>query len=62
VSGVMSCMSVFEHLERNMIIKASLPHRSMEEECHCVGSLLAAGIGEILHCEKSFNAVVYRRI
>jgi len=25
------------------------------------GAFLAAGIGEILHCQKSFNAVEYRR-
>jgi len=27
------------------------------EVCHCVGAFLAAGICELLHCEKSFNAL-----
>jgi len=26
------------------------------------GAILAAGIAELLHCEKTFNALEYRRI
>jgi len=52
----MMCMvvlqnSVFENLVRNMIcISSTGKHRARV-------SLLAAGIGELLYCERSFNAL-----
>ena len=63
-----SCMlmiqrGVFEALVTNTIVNASLPQLSMEEEVlWCGEPFLAAGTGELLHCEKSFNALEYRII
>ena len=51
---------VFEELVINTIVNASLPQLSMEEEAWEAFS--AAGTGELLHCEKSMNALEYKRI
>jgi len=37
-------------------------HDDDAPECHCLGAFLAAGFDELLHCEKSNNALEYRRI
>ena len=60
-----SCMlqrGVFEDLVWNTIVNASLPQLSMEEEVSWCGTFLAAGMGKLLHCEKSIHALEYRRI
>ena len=63
-----SCMlmlqrDVLEDLVSNTIVNASLPQLSMEEEVSWCGEpFSAAGTGELLHCEKSINALEYRRI
>ena len=55
---------VFEDLVRNTIVNASLPQLSMEEDMSwCVEPFgTSAGTGELLHCEKSINALEYRVI
>jgi len=52
----------FENLLRNIIINASLAVKLGGRGVIVWGAFLAAGIGELLYCEKSFNAFEYRKI
>ena len=58
-----SCMLMLQRGVFKDLVNASLPQLSMEEEVSMVwGAFSAAGTGELLHCEKSIDALEYRRI